>query len=101
MKSLLPKEAYDKNAHIFKILAHPKRLQILSLLIIKELKVEEIRKVINIPKANLSQHLALLRHNGLVRARREGLNFYYKIADKGIIEPYRILNKLRERHIIV
>jgi len=101
MKSSLIKEAYDKNAHIFKILANAKRLEILNLLIVKELKVEELRQITNIPKANLSQHLALLRHNGLVQARRRGLNIYYKIADKRIIEPYITLNKLREHHIIV
>jgi|SRR3989344_7294125 len=101
MKLSPSKEIYNKNAHIFKILAHAKRLEILNLLIIKELKVEEIRKATKIPKANLSQHLALLRHNGLLKARREGLNIFYKIGDRGIIELYRVLNKLRDRHIIV
>ncbi len=100
MKSLLPKEAYHKNAHIYKILANEKRLEILNLLGRKELSVEEMLKVIKIPKANLSQHLALLRHNGLVQTRRAGLNIHYKIVDRRIIEPCKILHQLRGRHII-
>lgn len=101
MKSPLPKEAYHKNAHIYKILANPKRLEILNLLKRKEMSCEEMLKITKMPKANLSQHLALLRHNGLVQTRRDGLNIHYKIVDKRIVEPCKILHQLRGRHIVV
>lgn len=101
MKSPLPKEAYNKNAHIYKILANPKRLEILNLLKGKEMSCEEMLKITKMPKANLSQHLALLRHNGLVQTRREGLNIFYKIVDSRIVEPCKILHQLRGRHIVV
>lgn len=102
MKSLLPKEAYYKNAHIYKILANSKRLEILNLLKVKkEMSCEEMLKITKMPKANLSQHLALLRHNGLVQTRRDGLNIYYRIVDERIVEPCKILHQLRGRHIVV
>lgn len=101
MKSPLPQQAYNKNAHIYKILANSKRLEILNLLKVQEMSVEEMLKIIKIPKANLSQHLALLRHNGLVQTRREGLNIFYRIVDKRIVEPCKILHQLRGRHIVV
>lgn len=101
MKSPLPQQAYSKNAHIYKILANSRRLEILNLLKIREMSVEKMLKVIKIPKANLSQHLALLRHNGLVQTRREGLNIHYRIVDKRIVEPCKILHQLRGRHIVV
>ena len=69
LKSILPKEAFDKNANIYKILANSKRLEILNNLKMGELGVEELLKITNLSKANLSQHLALLRHNGLVQTR--------------------------------
>jgi ArsR family transcriptional regulator len=100
MKPVLPKEAYHKNAHVYKILANAKRLEILNLLKNGELPVEEMLKVVRISKANLSQHLALLRHSGLVRTRREGLNVYYKIIDRRIVEPCALLHKLRLKHVI-
>ena len=94
MKSPFPKATYEKNATIYKILANSKRLEILNLLKKKELAVEELVKVLKLPKANVSQHLALLRHARLVAVRRNGLNAYYKITDPRIVEPCRILRDL-------
>ena len=100
MKTMLPKEAFRKNAHIYKILSHHKRLEILNLLKDGELSVEEILKTVKILKSNLSQHLTILRYNGLVKTRKDGLNVHYKIVDKRIIEPCKILHKLRIKHIV-
>lgn len=101
LKSPLPQEAYNKNANIYKILANSKRLEILNLLKGGELGVEQILKITRISKANLSQHLALMRHNGLVQARRNGLNVYYKIIDKRIVAPCKILHELRIRQLVI
>jgi ArsR family transcriptional regulator, virulence genes transcriptional regulator len=100
MKSPLPKEAYEKNALIYKILSNPKRLEILNILKKKETSVEELLRTTKLPKANLSQHLALMRHNGLVVPRRQGLNIFYRIIDPRIVEPCKILHNLRHRRII-
>ncbi len=59
IKSPLPQEAYDKNANIYKILANPKRLEILNILKTGETSVESLLKITKLSKANLSQHLAL------------------------------------------
>ncbi|HEX7724676.1 MAG TPA: metalloregulator ArsR/SmtB family transcription factor [Candidatus Paceibacterota bacterium] len=100
MKSPLPREAYHNNSHIYKILANAKRLEILNLLKKGELPVEEMLKVTGLSKANLSQHLALLRHSGLVHTRRQGLNVFYRIVDPRIVEPCKILHQLRHRHMV-
>lgn len=97
----LPQEAFDKNANIYKILANSKRLEILNNLKTGELGVEELLKITKLSKANLSQHLALLRHNGLVQTRREGLNIFYKIIDPRIVAPCKILHNLRHRQLVV
>ncbi len=101
MKSPLPQEAYDKNANIYKILANPKRLEVLNLLKVREMSVEEMLKITGLSKANLSQHLALLRHNGLVHTRRAGLNIIYRIVDPRIVEPCKILHTLRHKQLVV
>ena len=101
MKSPLPQEAYDRNAGIYKLLANPKRLEVLNLLKKRELAVEEILKTTRLSKANLSQHLALLRHNGLVHTRRRGLNIFYRIVDPRIVEPCKILHDLRHKRLVV
>lgn len=101
LKSPLPQEAYEKNANIYKILANSKRLEILNLLKKRELGVDQILTVTKLSKANLSQHLALLRHNGVVQTRRAGLNIFYRIVDPRIVAPCKILHDLRRRQLVV
>ncbi|MFA5132420.1 MAG: metalloregulator ArsR/SmtB family transcription factor [Candidatus Paceibacterota bacterium] len=101
MKSPLPKEAYQKNALIYKILANEKRLEILNILKIKESSVEDLLAITKISKSNLSQHLALLRLNGLVVADKKGITVSYRIVDPRIVEPCKILHQLRGRSLVV
>ncbi|MDQ3075825.1 MAG: metalloregulator ArsR/SmtB family transcription factor [bacterium] len=97
IKRPLPRVAYEKNAEIYKILANSKRLEILNLLREQEMSVEELIKTLGIAKANVSQHLALLRHAKLVTVRRDGLNGFYNIIDPRIVEPCRILHELSKK----
>lgn len=100
MKSPLPQEAYENNSRVYKILANAKRLEILNLLKKGELAVEDMLEITGLSKANLSQHLALLRHNGLVHTRRRGLNIIYRIVDPRIVEPCKILHQLRHKQLV-
>ena len=100
LKSPLPREAYHKNAMIYKILANSKRLEILNILKKRETSVEDLLLITKLPKANLSQHLALMRHNGLVIPRRNGLNIFYRIIDPRIVEPCKILHDLRHKELV-
>lgn len=101
MQSPLPKEAYQKNALIYKILANEKRLEILNILKVKESSVEELLSITKISKSNLSQHLSLLRLNGLVVAVKKGISVSYTIVDPRIVEPCKILHQLRGRDLVV
>ena len=89
--SLLPRSAYEKNAEIYKVMANHTRLAILNFVRDEEHSVEEITQYAGARKANISQHLALLRHSGMVAARRDGTSVYYKIVDPRFVEPCRIL----------
>jgi len=96
----LPRKAYERNAETYKILANSKRLEILNLLREQEMSVEDIIKTLGIAKANVSQHLSLLRHAKLVTVRRDGLKGYYNIIDPRIVEPCRILHELAQSKIM-
>lgn len=100
MVSPFPKTTYQKNAEIYRILAHPTRLEILNMIKHQEVSVEDLLSVTGISKANLSQHLSLLRHAGLVRVRRDGLRAFYSITDPRIIEPCRVLHELRHQEVL-
>jgi len=100
-KSPFTKETYSKNAKMYKIMANPKRLEILNFL--KhwgETKVEDLVESMKVRKSNVSQHLAVLRKARLVQVRRVGVNAYYKITDPGIVETCRVLRDLRKRKMI-
>ena len=96
MKSPFPKSVYRRNSEIYRVLANPIRLEILNSIKFQELSVEQLIDILGLRKANVSQHLALLRHARLVTARREGLSVYYQIVDPRIIEPCRILKEVWE-----
>jgi ArsR family transcriptional regulator len=89
-----PTPVYEKNATLYRIMANPKRLHILNLLAQKEMSVEELAREVGMRMANASQHLAVLRANRFVAARREGTSVLYRITDRRIVEPCSIFKKI-------
>ncbi|MBK7963511.1 MAG: winged helix-turn-helix transcriptional regulator [Bdellovibrionales bacterium] len=63
---------YELQAEICSALANPVRLHILDLLSGGNKTSTDLLKDLEIPKANLSQHLAVLKDAGIIRARKEG-----------------------------
>ena len=70
-----------KTAKLLKALANEKRLQILCLLTAGERSVGDINALLDLSQSALSQHLAVLREDGLVTTRREAQTIYYSVAD--------------------
>jgi len=97
LKSPYSKDVYKKNAMIYKVLANAKRLEILNIVKDKEANVNDLSAILGTRKSNTSQHLAYLRYLGLVSARRDGKNIYYKITDPRIVEPCKIFKELRDK----
>ncbi|MGB9408035.1 MAG: metalloregulator ArsR/SmtB family transcription factor, partial [Terracidiphilus sp.] len=76
-------------------LFNPKRLKILNALREGEMPVSRIlAKMGRIGKANLSQHLAVMRQKGVVAARREGNLIYYRISSPKIIQAYDLMREV-------
>jgi ArsR family transcriptional regulator len=68
-------------AEFLKALAHEGRLTILCHLAAGERSVTELERLLSQRQAAISQQLARLRLEGLVRARREGKTIFYSLAD--------------------
>jgi len=49
---------------------------------------------VDLSQSALSQHLALLREDGLVATRREGTTIYYRIADARVGAVLRLLHDM-------
>jgi len=67
-------------AQLLKALANERRLQVLCLLAGGERSVGEINALLDLSQSALSQHLAVLREEGLVQTRREAQMIYYALA---------------------
>lgn len=83
----LPPAMLEQLAERFKALAEPNRLAILSALHAGELSVSELVDQTALGQANVSKHLDVLRRYGFVSRRKDGLNVFYRLADK---EVFRI-----------
>jgi rhodanese-related sulfurtransferase/biotin operon repressor len=90
----LKKEAYKLHAQVCQVLSHPKRLEILDLLSEGEKSLEELAQAMGVSKANVSQHLALMRQRNLVSARREGLRTYYRIANPKLLRAWEVMREV-------
>lgn len=85
---------YELHADVCKAMSSPKRLEIISLLGEEERNVDDLAERMGASKANVSQHLALLRAKGVVASRREGLHVYYRIANPKIIQACALMREV-------
>ncbi|MBM3500964.1 MAG: winged helix-turn-helix transcriptional regulator [Armatimonadetes bacterium] len=89
---------FELQAAICKCLSHPKRLEVLCELKSGEKSFGELQQATGLSKANLSQHLTIMRERGVIHARREGQHLHFSVANPKITEACRLMHEvLRER----
>lgn len=93
-------------ADVCKTLASSKRLEIINALKEGEKTVGELVEILGVPKANVSQHLAVMRHKGILKSRREGVNIHYRIANDKVIQACILMREvlteeMRERSELI
>jgi DNA-binding transcriptional ArsR family regulator len=82
---------YEK-AELLKAVAHPVRLCIVRGLLEKgECNVQHMQSCLNLPQSTISQHLAKLRMNGILRCRREGVESFYQVDNEIVREMVAVL----------
>ena len=87
-------EQYEPIATLLKTMAHPIRLKILCLLRDKEMTVGDIRDEVETTNANVSQHLSILRNQGIIGSRKEANFIYNRIADERVLELIKTMQQL-------
>jgi DNA-binding transcriptional ArsR family regulator len=81
-------------AAVGRALADPKRLCVLESLAAGEMSVSELSLRVGCQVPNMSQHLAVLRSAGLVTTRREASTIYYRLADRRVLDAYRLIQTI-------
>jgi ArsR family transcriptional regulator len=71
---------YEMQAELCAALASPVRLQILELVSEGEKTSTQLQEILKLPKANLSQHLTVLKDAGIIQSRKEGLYQYMSLS---------------------
>ena len=86
-------ESIQQASDAMQAMAHPLRLKILCLVGNQELSVLEIVEAVGTTQSNISQHLAILRENGVLASRKDANKVYYRIADSRVL---RMISLTRE-----
>lgn len=100
---------YEMQASVCAALGNAKRIQIIDLLQDGEKTAGTLVNEMGISKANLSQHLQVMKSKGLLLSRREGVSIFYRISNPKIVaacqlmravllEQLEEMSKLREEY---
>lgn len=84
----------DDIARLLKSIAHPIRLKILCLLQEGELTVGDMLAAIQTTNGNISQHLAILRNQGIIASRKDASYIYNCIADPRVLDLIKNMQDL-------
>jgi DNA-binding transcriptional ArsR family regulator len=86
-------------SNVFKALAHPTRLQIIKLLRDGELCVCDILPKLDSEQSNTSQHLTVLRNQGIVESKKDGAKVIYAIKNNEVFEMINLAETIILRQI--
>ncbi len=93
------RQMYKLHASICQTLSNPKRLEIIDRLRAGEMTVTKLAEALEISQANLSQHLAVMRQKGILTARREKMNVYYKLGNPKIVQACDLMRQVLLEHL--
>ena len=84
----------SKASSVLGALSNEKRLLILCQLVDCERSVNDLTELLEAPQSTISQHLGVLRREGLVQTRRDAQTLYYSLAGneaRAILETLQAL----------
>ena len=87
-------ESINQASAAMQAIAHPVRLKILCLINSAELSVLEIVDAVGTSQSNISQHLAVLRDNGILAARKEANKVFYRIGDPRVLQMISLTRQI-------
>jgi ArsR family transcriptional regulator len=87
-------------ARFFRALAHPVRIRILETLIRGDRAVQELQQTLRLDQPVVSQQLAVLRNQGIVTSKKEGLSVRYALRDPAIGELLDVARRIFNNHLV-
>ncbi len=90
---------YEKQVSICKALANPIRLRILDMIAQRPYAASELQEQLSISKANLSQHMTILKAAGVVITHREGKQVYCSLAIPEVKQACQLIRNVLRAQI--
>ena len=90
----MPSDIHSAQSSLCRIFTHPARIEILEALGGGERSVSELARLTKLAQPTVSQHLAVLRHAGVVTTRRAGTTVHYAVGDARIMEACHLLRSV-------
>ncbi len=88
---MLDSYAYENVGEFAKALGHEKRLIIVKLLSSHERCVEDLATAMGVGIKSVSAHLKVMRTQGIVITRKEGLRVYYRLRNDDMLKIFQLL----------
>ncbi|MCR9215164.1 MAG: metalloregulator ArsR/SmtB family transcription factor [Proteobacteria bacterium] len=79
-------------SRFLKAMSNKHRLLILCNLVGTEQSVGQLEKIVGLSQSALSQHLARLRKEDVVKTRRDAQTIYYSLQDENVVEVLQVLH---------
>lgn len=92
-------ELLDTLASVARALGNGHRLALVERLAQTEASVETLAETAGLTVGNASQHLQQLRRAGLVTARRDGKQMFYRLTDERIVTLVTLLRQVAETNL--
>jgi DNA-binding transcriptional ArsR family regulator len=90
---------YEKQVSICKAFANPIRLRILDMIAQRPYAASELQEQLAISKANLSQHMTILRAAGVIITHREGKQVYCSLAIPEVKQACQLIRNVLRAQI--
>lgn len=93
------KKVFEMNAEVLKALAHPLRMQVISVLQKKELCFSDILEETGGIKSNLSQHLSVMVDKGILSSRKDSRCNYFRVASPKVAKVCGLVGEILSEHV--
>jgi DNA-binding transcriptional ArsR family regulator len=87
-------------ADFFRALAHPARIRVLEILVAGERTVQQLQAGLGLDQSSVSQHLAVLRKQNIVAARKTGTTVRYTLRDPLIGQLLATAREIFDRQLV-
>jgi len=93
------RQRYAMHAAVFGALANPSRHELMHLLCKSARTPSELAEALGVSRPNVSQHLALLRREGLVKRSRQNGRVLWEIVDPRLSQACELIDEILDRQL--